>query len=127
MSRVFNTVVKRVEELYDIRCDICGESLMGVYGYETGIISGSFDEGPRAGDRLLVELCGDCFEDVIEFVLLDKLGTCMYTNTADTTHTTDIEGLRSFYAARRRGLDVSGSEHSDDCEEHIEGDEEENK
>ena len=108
MGRVFQTSLKKVETMIDIRCDICGKSTAAdTYdGFEKAQLVASFNETEHAGDRWIVELCHNCFHDFMEWLLLDKFGTCLYHNIAeddeiDPMEEADIEDIRAFFANRR--------------------------
>jgi len=108
MARTYSGGLQTVEVITDIRCDVCGRSTKAQThdGFEKAIVMGAFNETIHAGDRWVIELCQNCFHDFLEWLLLDKLGTCLYHNVEeenkeDPMEETDIEDIRAFFANRR--------------------------
>jgi len=108
MPRIFQQTLQKVEVMIDVKCDICGKSTKAdtYEGFERAQIVAAFNETIHAGDRWVVELCHYCFHDFMEWLLIDKLGTCLYHNAAEDDELnpmdeTDIDDIRAFFAGRR--------------------------
>jgi len=122
--RKMKKVVVRDQKLVDILCDSCGGSCRGDFNpeeYEMAQIIGCFNEGDTAGDRFQIEICQQCFFDLMEWFLLDKKGVCDYHNVVDQEESADIDDLRIYFAHRRAGTlpseeDYEECEGCEDCE-----------
>ena len=105
MRKLINIAVKE-QKLIDVVCDCCGDSCRGTFNterFESASIVGCFDEGDVAGDRFNIEICQECFFDLMEWFLLDKKGVVDYHNVVDGKQSATLDELRIFFSHRREG------------------------
>ena len=105
MRRTKSIVVKQ-DQLLDITCDGCGGSCRGELDrdhFEMATIRAKFNEGDQAGDRFHIELCQECFFDLLEWFLLDKKGVLGYHNIIEQEQSADLDELRVYFCHRRSG------------------------
>ena len=109
-------IVTKQAQLLDIICDGCGKSVRGELdrdNFEMAQIRAKFNEGDTAGDRFRLEICRDCFFDLMEWFLLDKKGVVEYHNIVDQEQSANLDELRLYFAHRRSGTLPEESDYSE--------------
>ncbi len=106
IMRKTKKIVTKQDQLLDILCDGCGKSCRGELDrdhFEMARLLARFNEGDAAGDRFSLEICKDCFFDLMEWFLLDKKGVVSYHNVVDQEQSANLDELRLYFAHRRSG------------------------
>ena len=115
MARKFREVSDGKLAIVDIICDMCSQSTRTLDGYEKGTLCASFDEGWHAGDRFVVDLCQNCFDELLHHVIIEKMGTCVYVSEIEGVEL-DMDDLRELYAHMGAGTLVLEEEDFEDQE-----------
>lgn len=124
MVRRYKQVAPGKEVVVDILCDRCGQSTRAISGYEKATLTASFEEGFHTGDRFVVELCSGCFDEMMENILLDNFGTCLYHSEVMEDQL-ELEDIREMYAHLRAGTLLFDEDDIPDFEEEYEEEDEE--
>ena len=115
MARKFREVSDGKLAIVDVLCDMCSQSTRTLDGYEKGTLYASFEEGVNAGDRFVVDLCQNCFNELLHHVIVDCMGTCLYHSELPG-ETMNMDDLRELYAHMGAGTLVLEEEDFEDQE-----------
>ena len=122
MARKFCEVADSKLAIVDVVCDMCSQSTKTLDGYEKGTLCASFEEGFHAGDRFLVDLCQNCFDELLHHVIVERMGICLYNSELPGVEM-DMDDLRELYAHLGSGTLVLEEEDFKDLETYDEEDE----
>ena len=97
----------------DILCDVCGRSTKDKKGnFIKATLAANFLGGHHFGEKFGLDFCEDCFDELMVWVLIDKLGTCIYDDVRGIYTEDDI---REWYAhLKSSGFFEIGVELEDD-------------
>jgi len=116
MVRRYKEVTPGKIVVVDILCDRCGNSTRTLSGYEKANLTASFEEGFHAGDRFVVELCSQCFDEMMQNILVDNMGTCLYHSEV-LAEDLELDDLREMYAHLQAGTMIFDEDDIPDFDE----------